>query len=102
MLGDLPEGAVILNEAAGNGDYVLAFANDSDELNLAARTFLKALTYDGVLWIAFPKKSSKIQTDLSRDKGYEILSKAGLRPVSLVSINEKWSALRFRPTELVK
>ena len=51
----------------------------------------------GVFWVAFPKGSSKVQTDLSRDRGWESLNDAGWQLVSLISIDATWSAARIRP-----
>ena len=62
---------------------------------------LESITYDGVLWISYPKRSSKVKTDLSRDVGWDVVANAGLRPVTQVSVDETWSALRFRPLEQV-
>jgi hypothetical protein len=42
-----------------------------------------------------------VETDLSRDDFWELLTGAGLRPVTQISIDDTWSALRFRPSELV-
>jgi hypothetical protein len=48
-------------------------------------------------WIYFPKGSSKMQTDLTRDKGWEALQQhKNLQWLSLVSFNEKWSAFAVR------
>jgi hypothetical protein len=44
-----------------------------------------------------PKGSSKVPTDLSRDVFWEALGYLGLRPVTQVSVDDVWSALRFRP-----
>jgi hypothetical protein len=50
-----------------------------------------------MLWISFPKGSSKIQTDLTRDKGWEGVQALDLKWVNLVSVNETWSAFALRP-----
>ncbi len=52
---------------------------------------------ESLLWISFPKASSKIQTDLTRDKGWEALEHVDLKWVTLNSVNETWSAFAFRP-----
>jgi hypothetical protein len=57
----------------------------------------KALKPESMLWIAFPKGTSKIQTDLTRDKGWDELQKLDLKWINLVSINETWSAFSMRP-----
>ena len=52
---------------------------------------------DSLLWISFPKGASKIQTDLTRDRGWEDVQKLGLKWITLVSVNETWSAFAMRP-----
>jgi hypothetical protein len=47
-----------------------------------------------VLWVAYPKGN---RTDVNRDTLWPILDEHGMRPVTQVSINQVWSALRFRP-----
>ena len=51
----------------------------------------------GLLWISYPKGASKIQTDLTRDKGWEPLADSDLMWLSLVSIDATWSAFSLRP-----
>ncbi|HSA99752.1 MAG TPA: hypothetical protein VLE49_03810, partial [Anaerolineales bacterium] len=57
----------------------------------------KALKLESTLLISFPKGSSKIQADLTRDKGWENVQKLGLKWINLVSVNEIWSAFALRP-----
>jgi hypothetical protein len=58
---------------------------------------LQALRPGGVFWVSYPKRSSQVKTDLTRDAGWETLWSAGMRAVSQIAIDETWSALRFRP-----
>ena len=62
-------------------------------------TGLRALQPGGLLWFSYPKKTSRIATDITRDTGWDSLTKAEMRPVSQISIDETWSALRFRPVD---
>jgi len=100
-MGDLPQGLELAQIAEGQFDFVHLFVKNQAELAEIGPAALMALRYDGLLWISYPKQSSKVTTDLTRDVGWEILSQAGLRPVTQVSVDEVWSALRFRPTERV-
>jgi hypothetical protein len=77
------------------------FVKDVAELESLGLTAIKAVKHDGLLWISYPKQSSEVETDLTRDVGWGLLAKAGLRAVTQVSINDVWSALRFRPSERV-
>ena len=58
---------------------------------------VSALKPDSMLWISFPKGSSKIQTDLTRDKGWDALQQADLKWLSLISVDETWSGFALRP-----
>jgi len=84
-----------------NYDFVHLFVKDSNEFNALAPSALKAIKFDGIFWLSYPKKSSGVTTDLSRDVFWELMANNGLRPVTQISIDEIWSALRFRPTEQV-
>ena len=47
------------------------------------------------------RRSSKVWTDLTRDILWELMKATGLRPVSQISVDAIWSAMRFRPEEQV-
>ena len=49
-----------------------------------------------VLWVAYPKKTSALASDLDRDHGWEPMTAAGFDPVSQVAIDDTWSALRWK------
>lgn len=83
-------------------DLVLLYVKSAADLVNWASPALSAVTYDGLLWIAYPKKTSKIKTDIHRDHGWEPVQHAGFEGVALVSLDDTWSAMRFRPIELVK
>jgi hypothetical protein len=97
----LPEGLEVFDCADGRFDLVQLFVKSVLELEELGPVALKAVTYDGLLWISYPKRSSKVDTDISRDTGWDVISQAGLRPVAQISIDETWSALRFRPAERI-
>jgi len=82
---------------AGSFDWIQVFVRNEAELKQLAPKAAKALSPDGLLWISFPKGSSGIQTDLTREKGSDSLSKLDLKWVSLISVNETWSAFGLRP-----
>lgn len=100
-LGPLP-GVELADKATGTFDVVHLFAKNVAELNRTAPAAMRAVKPDGIFWISYPKLSAKPDSDITRDTGWDVVKKAGLRPVSLVSIDDFWSALRFRPVEQVK
>lgn len=97
MLNPLPEGILLTNSLNGNFDTVILFADSIAQLEEHALVAIKAVKADGWLWFAYPKKSSKIKTDINRDNGWDLVTGAGWDGVSQISIDETWSALRFKP-----
>lgn len=101
-LGPLPEGIARVDGPPGTLDFVQLFVRDSAELALFAPVALAAIKRDGIFWISYPKKSSGVVSDLTRDEGWAPITAAGLRPVTQIAVDETWSAVRWRPIELVK
>lgn len=81
----------------GKFDWIQIFVKSKAELEALAPKAAKALKPESMLWISFPKGTSKIQTDLTRDKGWDILRDLDLKWINLVSVNEVWSAFSLRP-----
>src|SRR5579862_2956613 len=66
----LPEKASLQTRPAVGFDAVHLFVQNSKELERLASSAIKALKIDGSLWIAYPKKTSGLTTDLTRDSGW--------------------------------
>lgn len=96
-LGALPEGVEMGTKLSGKFDWVQLFVKNKAELQKRFPAAVKALRPESMLWISYPKGTSKIQTDLTRDKGWEVLKGADLMWVNLVSVNDTWSAFALRP-----
>jgi hypothetical protein len=77
-------------------DVILAFAADRAALDTLMPRLLQAYARGKALWIAYPKKSGRLTTDLSRDVGWEAATAAGLLPVAQVAVDQDWTALRLR------
>lgn len=91
---DLPPAASTLH---GHFDWIQIFVQNRAQLDELAPKAAQALKPDSILWISFPKGSSKIQTDLTRDRGWERIRRLDLKWITLISINETWSAFSMRP-----
>lgn len=81
----------------GKFDWIQIFVKSKAELDALVPKAFRALRPESMLWISFPKGTSKIQTDLTRDKGWEILQGLDLKWITLISVNETWSAFALRP-----
>lgn len=98
MLHPLPTGCSVSAVAAGAFSVVQLFAVNSAALNDLFPQATELLQSGGILWIAYPKKSSSMETDLTRDVGWSVVAAAGWQPVRQIAIDAVWSALRFKPT----
>ncbi|MDF2962658.1 MAG: hypothetical protein K0S39_4393 [Paenibacillus sp.] len=97
----LPEDTRLDNHPEGTYDMVHLFVRSIAELEEYGPLAVQAVKYNALLWISYPKKTSKIKTDLSRDAGWKVLADAGYEGIALISIDETWSAMRFRITDLI-
>ncbi len=80
-------------------NVVLLFVENSKELHLFGDEAINSMGEKGILWIAYPKKSSGIKSDLTRDEGWTFLDPYFLSGVSNVAIDDIWSGLRFKKNE---
>jgi hypothetical protein len=95
-LGVLPEG-VKISESSKNYDQVHWFVKDRAQMEKEVKKVLALLKDDVLCWIYYPKGTSKIQTDLTRDKGWdELLKHDELHWISLVSFDDTWSTFAMR------
>jgi predicted SnoaL-like aldol condensation-catalyzing enzyme len=101
-LAPLPKGVVISEAVGGTHEFVQFFAKKRSDIEQSAKKLLKAAAPGALVWIAYPKKTSGVESDLSREAVWSAMEGTGWRPVSQIAIDEVWSALRFRPTEDVK
>lgn len=89
-------------EGGGHYDYVLLFATSLDDLEARGPAAIRSLKEDGMLWIAYPKGTSKIKTDLNRDTGWRLLQTMGMEGVAMISMDDTWSVMRYRSASAVK
>ena len=85
----------------GKYGFVQVFASSQSEMEEILKRVANAGKYDCLFWACYPKSNGKEKYDLNRDTVWQALGLAGLRPVTQIAINEKWSALRGRDPELV-
>lgn len=96
LLGPLPENAV-WREAPepASLDFVHAFFLEEDELEQEIAWLKSLLNPKGMLWLSWPKKSSKIISGLQREPVREIGLNAGLVDIKVCAVDEDWSGLKF-------
>lgn len=101
---ELPEDVSIQNKPGPRESFsfALLFALNQAQLEKDVPKLLPLLREEAVFWTAYPKKSAKLKSDITRDSGWDVLKEAGWEGVSLVSIDDTWSAFRLRPASAVK
>jgi hypothetical protein len=77
------------------------FAANKRALDEVMPKLATRLAKDALLWIAYPKKTGKIKSDMTRDNGWETVFAAGYEPVTQIAVDDDWSALRFRKSEAI-
>ncbi len=84
-------------------EFIIIFVKKKSEVRQIVPLALHNLTADGILWFCYPKKTSvKFSSDLERDKGWEDLNNAGLYAIRMVSVDDDWSAMRFRNKKFIR
>jgi hypothetical protein len=80
-------------------DWALVFAVNENQLNNILKDVLPALHEDSKLWVAYPKSTSKITSDLNRDCSWSTLTGNGYEGVVQVALDHVWSALWWKKCE---
>jgi hypothetical protein len=101
-LGPLPDDVEVVTNLEPELGFILLFVRNADELQKLGPKAVRSLKHDAMFWISYPKKSSKMKSDITRDVGWNVIEAAGLEGVAQIAVDETWSASRFRPKELVK
>ncbi|HEX4371916.1 MAG TPA: YdeI/OmpD-associated family protein [Puia sp.] len=89
-------GNVKISDKTKNYNQLHWFVSNKKQMDKELNSILKLLKQDVLCWIYYPKGTSKIQTDLTRDKGWEELLKHELQWISLISFDETWSTFGCR------
>jgi hypothetical protein len=94
--GPWPDGVNLLTAPTEPADIVLAFVTTRAQLEAELTELKAALAPAGILWIAYPKGTSRATTDINRDSIRAYAQATGLQAVSIFAIDDTWSALRLK------
>ena len=94
-LGPLPEGAGVMKRLIKPIDIVVLFVTTERALASDFAKLAEKLATNGMIWIAWPKKSSGVATGLSFERVQRIGLDAGLVDVKICAIHDTWSGLKF-------
>jgi len=94
-LGELPDGVHVLRRAAGTADVIVSFHTRRAELEQRLTALRAMMEPAAGLWIAWPKRASKVPTDVTEDVVREIALPTGLVDNKVCAIDATWSGLRL-------
>ncbi len=94
-LAPLPDGVRVLRRLGPDLDVAVLFVTERRELERRFPAVARAITPAGGFWVAWPKRASRVPTDLTEDVLREVGLPQGLVDNKVCAVNEIWSGLRF-------
>ncbi len=95
LLDPIPDGVTFRNSLRGNADIVIAFFTERSRLKAKLPALTKAIYPDAGLWLAWPKKTSGVETDITGTDIRELGLAAGVVDIKVCAIDDTWSGHRF-------
>jgi hypothetical protein len=94
-LGELPDGVRVARRASGTADVIVAFHTSRAELERELGKLRALMEPAAGLWIAWPKRAARMETDMTEDVVREIALPTGLVDNKVCAIDATWSGLRL-------
>jgi len=83
--------------------FIMVYVKNIAELEQVAPAIIHNLADDGDLWVCYPKKTSKnFKSDLSKKTGWDSLNDSGFYGRRVITVNDDWSALKFKHIKYIK
>jgi hypothetical protein len=95
LLGDLPEGASVVDRITSNANFIHLFVRRRANLEKELARLLNKLANTGALWVSWPKKSSGVPTDVTEDVIREVALPLGVVDTKVCAVDEIWSGLKL-------
>ena len=94
-LGPLPDDVVVRRRLQGPLDVVVLFTTERADLERRFDGVVKALEQAGMFWVAWPKKASKVPTDITENVVRDVALPKGLVDTKVAAVDDTWSGLRL-------
>jgi len=95
MLAPLPDGIEFQSRVSKSTDVIHVFTKSKAELAKNLVAWLKVLGPEGVIWVSWPKKASKVETDITEDTIRAVALPMGLVDIKVCAVDETWSGLKL-------
>ncbi len=95
LVAPLPDDFAFVESMSSQPDMIHFFANDLKHLTKKLTSYVKKIQSNGVIWVSWPKKASKIPTDVTEDRIRELAISLGWVDVKVCAVDEIWSGLKL-------
>src|ERR1700730_4214834 len=95
LLGKLPIDVTFTNRIGANGNFVHLFTKNRSELAKQLKELRRQIAENGVVWISWPKKSSRVNTDITEDVIRDAALPIGFVDIKVCAVDETWSGLKL-------
>ncbi len=92
---DLPPDIVLVDDHSTTVNLVHFFTKEYHQLVTILPVLRQQITQDGIIWVSWPKKASKVTTDITEDKIRDYALQSGLVDVKVCAVDEVWSGLKL-------
>ena len=95
LVGEWPDGAKLISQLTPPPDMVHLFAARTKGLAAKLSRYRDAIAPDGMIWVSWPKKASKVPTDITEDTIRQVALPMGLVDIKVCAVDEVWSGLKL-------
>jgi hypothetical protein len=95
LVAPIPKGAQIVKKVGEDTDIIHLFTGERSRLASLLRSSLAKMRPDAAIWVSWPKKSSKVPTDITEDTIREVALPMGLVDIKVCAVDEVWSGLKL-------
>jgi hypothetical protein len=95
LFSDMPADARFIDNDATRKDLIHFFTKSLDEYKQMLPTLMKQILPDGMIWVSWPKKASKVVTDITEDLIRNYAISIGLVDIKVCAVDEVWSGLKL-------
>ncbi|WP_114938059.1 DUF3052 family protein [Mucilaginibacter endophyticus] len=92
---DMPPGVYFTADVSLENDVIHFFSKNADEYQAKLPEFMKQIKQDGMIWISWPKKASKVVTDITEDLIRNFALQIGLVDIKVCAVDDVWSGLKL-------
>ena len=95
LVAPLPADVVFVSQVTIETDIVHIFVTEKFQLERELRDVLAKIRPDGIVWVSWPKKSSRVPTDITEDVIRDVALPLGLVDIKVCAVDEVWSGLKL-------